>query len=46
MKNVKEITITIEGEDWQKALDKSFKKRNKEVKIEVGIEMIYEIRLI
>ena len=34
MKNVKEITITIEGEDWQKALDKSFKKRNKEVKID------------
>lgn len=34
MKNVKEITITIEGESWQKALDKSFKKRNKEVKID------------
>lgn len=34
MKNVKEITITIEGEDWQKALDKSFKKRNKEVTID------------
>ena len=34
MKNVKEITITIEGEDWQKALDKSFKKKNKEVQID------------
>lgn len=34
MKNVKEITITIDGESWQKALDKSFKKRNKEVKID------------
>ena len=34
MKNVKEITITIEGEDWQKALDKSFKKKNKEVTID------------
>ena len=30
MKNVKEITITIEGESWQKALDKAFKKKNKE----------------
>ncbi len=34
MKNIKEVTITIEGEDWQKALDKSFKKKNKEVKID------------
>ena len=34
MKNKKEITITIEGESWQKALDKSFKKKNKEVKID------------
>ena len=34
MKNVKEITITIEGEDWQKALNKSFKKKNKEVTID------------
>ena len=34
MKNVSEITITMEGEAWQKALDKSFKKRNKEVKID------------
>ncbi len=34
MKNVKEITITIEGESWQKALDKAFKKKNKEVKID------------
>ena len=34
MKNIKEITITIEGEDWQKALDKSFKKKNKEVQID------------
>ena len=34
MKNVKEITITIEGEDWQKAIDKSFKKKNKEVQID------------
>ena len=34
MKNVKEITITIEGEVWQKALDKSFKKKNKEVTID------------
>ncbi len=34
MKNVKEIMITIEGESWQKALDKSFKKKNKEVQID------------
>ena len=34
MKNVKEITITVDGESWQKALDKSFKKNNKEVKID------------
>ena len=34
MKNIKEVAITIEGEDWQKALDKSFKKKNKEVKID------------
>ncbi len=34
MKNVSEITITMEGEAWQKVLDKSFKKRNKEVKID------------
>lgn len=33
MNNVKKITITIEGESWQKALDKSFKKRNKEITI-------------
>lgn len=34
MKNVKEITIKIEGETWEKALDKAYKKKNKEVKIE------------
>ena len=34
MKNVKEITITIDGESWQKALDKAFKKKNKEVTID------------
>ena len=28
MNNVKNVTITIEGESWQRALDKSFKKRN------------------
>ena len=33
MNNVKNVTITIEGESWQRALDKSFKKRNKEVTI-------------
>ena len=34
MKNVKTIEITIEGETWEKALDKAYKKKNKEVKIE------------
>ena len=34
MKNVKEIEIIINGEPWETALDKSYKKRNKEVKIE------------
>lgn len=34
MKNVKEITIKIEGETWENALDKAYKKKNKEVKIE------------
>ena len=33
-KNVHEITIKIEGKDWEKALDKAFKKKNKEVRID------------
>ena len=34
MKNKHEIEIKIEGEIWEKALDKAYKKKNKEVKIE------------
>lgn len=34
MKNVHEIEIKIEGKEWENCLDKSFKKRNKEVKID------------
>lgn len=34
MKNVHEIEIKIEGKDWEVCLDKSFKKKNKEVKID------------
>lgn len=34
MKNVKEIEITIDGDIWTNALDKTYKKKNKEVKIE------------
>ena len=34
MKNVKEIEITIDGDTWSNALDKTYKKKNKEVKIE------------
>ena len=33
-KNVHEITIKIEGEEWTSSLDKAFKKKNKEVKID------------
>lgn len=33
MKNVKEIEITVKGEPWESALDKAYKKKNKEVKI-------------
>ena len=34
MKNVKNIEITIKGEKWSTALDKAYKKKNKEIKIE------------
>ncbi len=34
MKNVLEIEITTKGEKWSNALDKAYKKKNKEVKIE------------
>ena len=34
MKNVKEITITVEGKDWEKALDKAFENKKKDVKID------------
>lgn len=33
-KNVKEITIKIEGKEWEDALDKAFEKANKKVKID------------
>lgn len=33
MKNVHEIEIKVEGEEWTKALDKSFKKAQKNVKV-------------
>lgn len=33
-KNVHEITIKVEGKDWEKALDKAYKKKNKEVRID------------
>ncbi len=31
---MKEVIVKIEGEDWKKALDKAFKKLNKEAKID------------
>lgn len=33
-KNKKEFTIKIEGEEWEKAQDKAFQKRNKNAKID------------
>lgn len=32
-KNVKEITITVEGDEWKKALDKAFEKKVKDVTV-------------
>ncbi len=34
MKNKHEIKIKVAGEKWEKALDKAYKKKNKDVKIE------------
>ena len=33
-KNVKELTVKIEGQEWQDALDKAFKNANKNAKID------------
>jgi len=33
-KNVHEIDVKIEGKDWEKYLDKAFKKKNKDTKID------------
>lgn len=33
-KNVHEIEIKVEGKEWESALDKAFKKKNKEAKID------------
>ena len=33
-KNLKDITIKIEGKEWEAALDKAFKKANAKVKID------------
>ena len=34
MKNVKEVKISIEGKEWESALDKAFEKKKKEVKVD------------
>jgi len=34
VKNVKEVKITIEGKEWESALDKAFEKKKKEVKVD------------
>ena len=33
-KNVKEIEIKLEGKEWETCLDKAFKKKNKDVRID------------
>ena len=33
-KNVKEIEIKLEGKEWESCLDKAFKKKNKDVRID------------
>lgn len=33
-KNVKEIEITVEGKDWEEILDKAFKKKSKDIKVD------------
>ena len=33
-KNIKEVEITVEGKEWQDALDKAFNKKNKTAKID------------
>ena len=33
-KNVQEITVKIEGQEWKDALDKAFEKANKKAKID------------
>ena len=34
MESVKKIDVTVEGNDWQEALDKAFEKANKKAKID------------
>ena len=33
-KNIKEITVKIEGKEWEEALDKAYEKASKNVKID------------
>lgn len=34
MKNVKEIELTIEGEEWSKAIDKAYNNKKKDIKVD------------
>lgn len=34
MKNVHVIEMKVEGKDWENCLDKAFKKKNKEIKVD------------
>lgn len=34
MKNVKVVKITVEGEDWEKCIDKAFSKKKKDIKVD------------
>ena len=34
MKNVKEIKIEVKGKEWEKALDKAFTKKKKDIRVD------------
>ena len=34
MKNVKEVKITIEGQEWKDAIDKAFEKKKKDIRVD------------
>ena len=40
VKSVHEVTVKIEGDSWEKALDKVFKEKQKTVKVD-GLNVVY-----